>query len=178
MSPKKKKKKPTKKGPPKPEELLTELSIKIYAPPLSDIRTSGAIADLSKPISVVMLLIDFETEVMMNGIADYLGNSTGLYVSETVEALKRVGCSKEASLLDKINKAALRVGMTRKAVLEDMRGLAEYTVASFREIHGTKWDAALDEISELCDKIDFSNVMKHADAFAQEHEDELLKLLP
>lgn len=52
-----------------------------------DLRRSGAIAELSNPVAVLMLVIDFDTEVAMNGITDFLRNSTGIYGTETVRAL-------------------------------------------------------------------------------------------
>ncbi|MFM8581356.1 MAG: hypothetical protein ACKOFW_07615 [Planctomycetaceae bacterium] len=67
-------------------ELLGEFSIKIHRPPLSDIRDNGTIQDLSKPIAVVMLVVDFDTEISVNGLIDFIGNSTGLYAKETVAA--------------------------------------------------------------------------------------------
>ncbi len=50
-----------------PDELLSQFSIKIYEPPLSELRDSGTIRNLSDPIAVMMLIVDFETEVTMNG---------------------------------------------------------------------------------------------------------------
>jgi hypothetical protein len=51
-------------------DLLEEFGIKIYEAPASDHRDSGRIADTSDPISVAMLVIDFRTEVEMNGMVD------------------------------------------------------------------------------------------------------------
>ena len=69
-------------------DILSDLSIKIYESPLSEVRSSGRIADVTDPVNVLMLLIDFQTEVEMNGILDFLGNSSGLYARETAEALR------------------------------------------------------------------------------------------
>ena len=38
-----------------------------------------------------MLLVDLETERAMNGMLDFLGNSSGKYAMETVTALELVG---------------------------------------------------------------------------------------
>jgi hypothetical protein len=175
MPPSKKRKKPTSR--PKPEDLLTQLSIKVYEPPLSELRDSGAIADLSRPISVVMLIIDFETEVAMNGIADFIGNSTGRHAAETVLALERVGCADEAALLERILAVASRAGMTHESMQADRADLASSTVASFNRVHGSKWHAAHENIAELCDGIDFKKVRKHTKAFVTEHQDALSREL-
>ena len=41
-----------------PSDLLSELSVKIYEPPLSEIRDSGAIRNPADPVCVLMLVID------------------------------------------------------------------------------------------------------------------------
>ena len=82
-----------------PAELVEALSIQIYSPPLSEHRSSGRIADTSAPLSVAMLILDFDTEVAMNGSNSFLGNSNGDYARETVTALEIIGCADEARLL-------------------------------------------------------------------------------
>ena len=52
-------------------DIVSELSIKIYEEPLASWRESSKITDLSNPLSVLMLIIDFETEVSMNGILNF-----------------------------------------------------------------------------------------------------------
>jgi hypothetical protein len=161
----------------KSEDLLSELTIKIYESPLSQLRESGAIADPLRPISIVMLVIDFETEVSMSGIADFIGNSTGRYANETVIALERIGCPNEAALLKKILAVAARVGMTHGEIQRERSGLAPFSVTSFKEVHGPKWDAALDEIRAMCGAIDFATVMRHAEQFVADHRVAILSEL-
>ena len=97
-------------------DLLSEFAIKVYEPPLSLHRASGQIADTSDPVSVAMLVVDLDTEVAMNGMVNFIGNSTGLYASQTVEALERIGCAEDASVLRQILAAAEAAGMTHAAI--------------------------------------------------------------
>ena len=150
-------------------DILSELSIRLYEPPLSALRDNGGIADLSNPLSVVMLLIDFETEVSMNGIADFIGNSTGLYANETVVALELIGCKTAAVTLKTILQVASAAGMTHEAIQADRAGLAPYTLTSFSELHGRKWDSALGKINQLCNTIDFEHILRAAEAFIANH---------
>jgi hypothetical protein len=159
------------------EELLGEFSCRIYEAPLTEHRDSGRIADLSDPISILMLLVDFETEVSMNGICDFIGNSTGLYARETVEALKLVGCTQDAAVLSQILDIADRAGMTHNAIQADRSGLQEYAITSFAELHGDKWDSATEEIGRLVEAIDFERVMKMAVEYAARHEAALIGAL-
>ena len=152
-------------------DLLTEFAIKIYEPPLCEMRDSGAIADLSNPIAVAMLVVDFETEVTMQGIVDFIGNSTGLYVRETVKALQIIGCDTQADQLQRILDIADVAGMTHDAIQEDMSGLAPHAITSFSKLHGEKWDSACKQISAIDDEVDYHEILSHAHAFVQRHED-------
>lgn len=158
-------------------DLLDELSIRIYQPPLSERRASGRIADTADPISVVMLVVDLETEVSMNGIADFMGNSTGLYAAETVLALERVGCPDDATVLRSILEVAAAAGMSHSAIQADRSHLALYEISSFSETHGDKWDAALRVIEELHQKVDYQRVRECAARFVSEHEALFLRAL-
>ncbi len=154
------------------DDLLMEFSIKIYEPPLSDIRDTGAIADLSNPISVVMLIIDFRTEIEMNGILDFIGNSTGLYAQQTVTALELIDCQREAQVLRDILSIAERAGMTHEAIQADRAEIAsgeEFVVTSFTETHGDKWDTASDRIVSLEETIDLAKVEDNAARFVENH---------
>jgi len=158
-------------------DLLDEFAVKAYEPPLSDHRDSGRVADTSDPLSLIMLVVDLETEVSMNGIADFIGNRTGLYAAETVVALEGIGCHAEASLLAEILKIAREAGMTHEAIQAERAGLAPYTVTSFAALHGPKWDHALARIGGLFQQIDFERVLGKAEAFVAEHEQVFRKAL-
>ena len=46
-------------------DTFSQFTIKIYEPPLSLIRDRGEVQDLSNPIHVLLLVVDFHTEVTM-----------------------------------------------------------------------------------------------------------------
>lgn len=116
-----------------------------------------------------MLVIDFDTEVAMNGLTDFLGNSTGRYAKETVAALKRIGCAEDAALLRQILSVASRAGMTQAAIQEDRQKLAPFAVSTFAEVHGTKWQRALNRIEPLSDQLDFDRIRRRAEEFVARH---------
>ena len=149
-------------------ELLEKLAVEIYEPPLSEIRASGAIADVSNPLCVVMLLLDFETEVSMNGITNFLGNSTGRYAAQTVTALATAGCSVEAEALGRILDLASSAGMTHESIQSDRSGLEPYAVTSFSQLHGEKWDDVADKIGTIAERIDFGFVLEQTERFVAE----------
>jgi len=151
-------------------DLLSELAIKIYEPPLSLHRESGRIADTSDPLSVAMLVVDLDTELAMNGIVEFLGNSTGLYASQTVEALERIGCPEDAQVLREILRTAAAGGMTHDAIQDERRGIPEYSVVSFTQLHSSKWREVTAAVQVLSSKLDFSRIGRQAEAWIAQHE--------
>jgi hypothetical protein len=146
-------------------ELLDELSVRIYEPPLSQLRDDGHISDVSQPIRVAMLLIDYDTECSMNGILNFLGNSTGAYSQQTVLALRRIGCGDHADTLHEICRIATDAGMTHSAIQEDRASLTEFSVTSFDDTHGSKWDDAIARIQALHDDLDFTDFYDRLTSF-------------
>jgi hypothetical protein len=83
-------------------DVLDVLSVRIYEPPLANIRDDDRLSDTSNPLSVIMLLIDYETECSMNGITGYLGNCSGQRLPEAVDVLRKICCSDQADDRHKI----------------------------------------------------------------------------
>ncbi|MHC4404088.1 MAG: DMP19 family protein [Planctomycetota bacterium] len=160
-----------------PADLLTEFSIKIYEPPLCEMRDDGQIRDPSNPIAVLMLVVDFETEVSMNGISNFIGNSTGLFANETVAALEIIGCDTQAAQLERILAIATDAGITHEAIQHERSGLPEYAITSFSELHGDKWNAASDEIQAVESEMDYSGMMSRAEDFVRLHVEAFRKAL-
>jgi len=152
------------------EDLLDAFAVKAYEPPLSLHRESGRIADVSDPVSVIMLVVDLDTEVSMNGITDFIGNSTGLYAAETAQALEQIGCQKDAGVLRQILDAAHGAGMTHEAIQAERSGVPPYTVTSFSKLHGTKRKEAVSRIERLHRLMDFEGIRRKAADYVAEHE--------
>lgn len=156
-------------------KLLDDLSVRIYETPLSEYRNDGRISDTSNPLSVVMLLIDYETECTMNGISGFLSNSAGSRLSETILALRKIGCIDHANTLEQIREAATAVGMTYDAIQDDCVGLAEFTLTSSANLHGDKWDDACDRIRDLHDNVDWESFWHATLEFVRDNVDSIAR---
>jgi len=156
-------------------QLVNHSSVRIYEPPLSDYRDDGRICDTTRPLSVVMLLIDYETECSMNGIIGFLGNSTGRRLTETITAVRKIGCIDHAKVLEEIREAASAAGMTHDAIQDDRSDLQEFTVSSFADLHGDKWEDACDTIGSLHDNVDWDSFWKATLEFVRSRQDSILR---
>jgi hypothetical protein len=75
------------------------------------------------------------------------------------------------SELKRILEIAAAAGMTHDAIQADRSGLSEYNVTSFSKLHGDKWDAASDEISNIHSLIDYSVILAHAERYVALHSE-------
>jgi hypothetical protein len=117
-----------------PSKLIEALSTRIYEAPLSIAR--DRLNEIAEPLRVAMLVLDFDTELCMNGILGFLENSTGLYFPETIEAFDKIGASETVSVLRAIEKTLKKYGITTSRLRGDFVGTREYQITTFRELHG------------------------------------------
>jgi hypothetical protein len=117
-----------------PAKLVEALSIRIYEPPLCTAR--DRLSEVAEPLRVPILVLDFDTEVSMNGMLGFLENSTGLFLPETIEAFGRIGASETVSILRAIEKTLEKHGVSPARLRADFAGTQEYQIATFRELHG------------------------------------------
>ncbi|OKP99784.1 DUF4375 domain-containing protein [Paenibacillus sp. P46E] len=82
------------------EEIVDSVCSNIYEP-----ENAAAREDVLKSpgfLREIMLLIDLDTELTMNGILGFLENSSGRYLLETIQALQHIGASEDAEILEQI----------------------------------------------------------------------------
>jgi len=160
---------------PSTQDLFDEFTIRIYEPPLNARRYDGRVAQLDDPVSVLMLIIDFDTEVLMNGITNFIGNSSGRYAEQTVEALRKIGCTDASDRLRRILQLAEDAGMTHDAIQEDRGRVAEeegnptFAIRSFVQTHGDKWNDVDDAIEDIASGIDHDGLRAEGERYLARH---------
>jgi len=116
-----------------PRELIETLSIRIYEPPLADARER--ILAVPSAFRVIVLVLDFDTEVSMDGMLGFLENSTGLYLAETIEAFDRIGARETMEVLRKIEAILERHGVSPAQLRADFEGTTLYQITTFNDLH-------------------------------------------
>jgi len=134
-------------------EILNELGVNIYRPPLSKIRHRAGWPDLTNPLHLTMLIIDFDTEVSINGMLGFLENSTGAHLGKTAQAFEMIGASQTARVLRKIESCMSEHGVTHERLREPLRKGKEYEITSFAKLHGPSLDDFADEVCAIDDAL-------------------------
>lgn len=118
------------------DKIIQELGIEIYQPPLSLIREEAEFPDLDNPLHLIVLLVDCDTEISMNGMLGFLENLSGQHLGKTIEALDTIGAAKSADLFRSVERCMTKHGVTWAKLRGDFEGSTEYQITSFRELHG------------------------------------------
>jgi hypothetical protein len=133
------------------QDILNDIGLKAYRRPLSTIRDLPGWPSLSDPLHVGILLVDFDTEVNMNGLLGFLENSTGAYLDQTIDAFRMLGAVRTADVLCRVREAMTRHAVSHERLREPHRHTTEYQITSFAELHGSSLDGFADEIGRLED---------------------------
>lgn len=137
------------------EDLIQALSISLYEPPLN--RLHETLSSQPEVVRVLTLVLDFDTEVSMNGILGFLENSTGQWLGETIEAFDLIEANGTASVLRRIYEAMNRHGITSSALRAEVNTATPYTVMSFSELHGAKSEDISREVTQIARELYVGN---------------------
>ncbi|MFT9367350.1 DMP19 family protein [Paenibacillus polymyxa] len=123
-------------------DLVEHIGSVIYGEEAGSIR--DMIYEVPESVRTIILLIDFDTELTMNGILGFLENSTGKYLNETISALKLIKAEKDLSILEEIKELIEDINFNRQIKIEP------YQVTTFEERHDLN-ERILERIKELAD---------------------------
>lgn len=132
-------------------ELIDYLAISIYKDPLSAARTRPEL--VSDVLRVAILIIDFDTEVSMNGILGFLENSSGAQLPQTILAFDRIGAQNTADCLREIQVAMNRTGVRPVDLRRDLEATKEYEVSTFAQRHGAAARAMASEVAPIARRL-------------------------
>jgi hypothetical protein len=131
------------------DSLIQELAAQIYRAPLASVRDESPYPNLNNPLHLVVLLIDCDTEIEMNGMLGFLENMTGRFLRQTSEALRLIGAPQCAAIFNAIHALMAKYGVSWERLRADFKGSTEFQITSFRETHGESLDSFAGEVGKL-----------------------------
>lgn len=131
--------------------LLNEIGQKAYNQPLCAIRSETDWPTLSNPLHVVLLILDFDVEVNINGLLGFLENTGGQWLDETAAAFQAIGADSTAELLARTRARMVEAGVTFAVLREPSLRGKQYEISSFSERHGSRLDDFADAIQFIGD---------------------------
>lgn len=132
------------------EDIVGEICDSMYGVPRTQLWESFEL--LPRVLQDVMLMIELDTELNMNGILGFLENRSGRYLQETVEALQRIGAERDHELLESIRVHWLRdeqeQGLELKSSGTEIT-LQVHSITSFQDRHGIDIEFIADIAQQL-----------------------------
>ncbi|WFR62290.1 hypothetical protein P9222_29390 [Paenibacillus amylolyticus] len=138
------------------EEVVGSIAMDLYRAEFATIRDSGP--ELPQVLRDIILIIDLDTELSMNGMSGFLENASGQYLVETIAAMERTGNDADAVILKKIEQMLSENGITHGQLRDNVNGLTEDDITTSLQTHGEQIHKVLQEI-----ELEAANLSMQAD---------------
>ena len=123
--------------------------VRIYDPEMTWRGAKEVFRQFPEPLQTILLVIDFDTEVSMNGIFGFLENSTSLYLDETIEAFAKIGALQTSKILAEVKTILKNHQTSTQDLRDEVNQMPLYSVTSFLETHGEYRKEMTAEIEEV-----------------------------
>jgi hypothetical protein len=117
------------------EEIIDYLLLALYKPEMIERRDRDIFNQLPLPLQTTILVIDFDTEVAMNGISGFLENLTGLFFPETIEAFERIGAIQTTRILSNIATIMSKYDISIQDLRSNVNRQSVWSITSFSQTH-------------------------------------------
>lgn len=136
-----------------PSDIINEIASNQYNKSNRHIKERNVFVKLPVVIKDILLLADFDTELNMSGILGFLENSSGLFLSETIDTLERIGAYEDMEVLRNISIILNRYGVSTQTLRNNVNKENLYDITNFSNTHGAKYNEMADKIVEEAEKL-------------------------
>ncbi|KAA0543102.1 DUF4375 domain-containing protein [Bacillus sp. BGMRC 2118] len=134
-------------------EIIDIIATNLYKNENLNIKDEEIFYNLPDIIRDIILLIDFDTEVTMQGILGFLENSTGFYLKDTINTFEKIQANEDHIILDKIESILKKYNISTRDLRNNVNKQGLYNINNFAELHGTDYENMSEEISILADSL-------------------------
>lgn len=135
------------------EDIVGQICMGLYEEENYHIRDNEIFLRLPTILKDIILIIDFDAELSMNGILDFLENSTGLFLDDTILALERIKAHEDYLVLNKIKDILKKYGVCPYDLRCSVNKSNLYEISSFSTTHDNKYNEMAEEISREAKKL-------------------------
>ncbi|PZT53483.1 DMP19 family protein [Paenibacillus silvae] len=135
------------------EEIVGGIAMDIYRAEFSVIRER--LSELPEVARDILLIIDLDTELSMNGLTGYLENASGEYLGQTIEALVRIGDETDAAILQKVQQLLSEHHVTVDQLRANVESLSEHDITTSLQTHGADIHEVLQQVQKAAELLSF-----------------------
>ncbi|MEH7226702.1 DUF4375 domain-containing protein [Bacillus sp. JJ1566] len=131
------------------EKIIEEVASNLYKEESLHLTEKNTFYKLPEVIRDIILIINLDTELTMQGILGFLENSTGLFLDDTIETLCKIKAVEDYIILKEIRSIIIHNGITTMNLGTDVNNQEEYSRTNFNKTHGPDYSEMAEEISEI-----------------------------
>ncbi|ODG93190.1 MULTISPECIES: DUF4375 domain-containing protein [Bacillaceae] len=139
------------------EEIVEEIASNLYEGENYLIFQEEYFYKIPEQIRDVILLINFDTELAMEGILGFLENSSGVYLNDTIETLEKIKAEQDHNILNNIKHILDENNISTSQLRANTKDQELYSIQGFSETHGSAYDDMADRICEIAEKLYISS---------------------
>lgn len=91
--------------------------------------------ELPELLQDIILLIELDTELSINGIIGFLENRTGRYLDETIDCLRRIGALEDYEALSAIKGQLQKIGIDTEGMRSSVNALQQNAITNAASLH-------------------------------------------
>lgn len=135
------------------EDIVGDICLNLYKQENSAIRENETFDRLPTVIRDIIFIIDFDTELNMNGILGFLENSTGLFLDDTIETLERINAVEDYEILKRIKGIMIKHQISTQQLRDGVNSGSQYEITSFSHTHGHRCGSIAKEIGNEAEQL-------------------------
>lgn len=129
------------------EEIVEEIASNLYEGENYLIFQEEYFYKIPELIRDIILLINFDTEMVMEGILGFLENSSGAFLNDTIKTLEKIQAEQDYNILNKIRRILDEHNITTSHLRANTNS----------ETHGSEYDVMAENICEISEKLYISS---------------------
>lgn len=163
------------------EEIVEEIASNLYEGENYLILQEEYFYKIPEQIRDIILLINFDNELAMEGILGFLENSSGVYLNDTIESLKKIQAEQDHNILKKIKHILDESNKSASQLRVNTNDQELYSIQGFSETHGSAFDDMVDRICQIAEKLYISsedrNIFDNLILYIDKHKSLLIREL-
>ncbi len=140
------------------DEILNHVGSAMYSKETIQLKDEEVLFKLPALLRDIVLLIDFDSELNINGILGFLENSSGKYLNETIEVLERIGAVHDANALIDTKRILESNHLSTGQLNRDLQDLELYEISHFKQTHAIEDDEFIEEILDAAERLTFNSL--------------------
>ncbi len=130
------------------EEIIEAISENLYTASNTVLLQNDLFQQLPQVIQDIILVIEFDTELSINGMWGFLHNTAGLRLNDTIDTFQRIEATEDYAILSSIKDILSQYNISPQQLRDCTKTRHLYEVSSLKHVNDVEIDLMAEAISE------------------------------